>query len=73
MFMMIGARLMLDDRHNTRREFAIPRAVMQEAYGSSVARARYAESVSRVRTFCGQVGLMGRVGTRAWSLSTRYL
>lgn len=70
--MMIGARLMLDDSRNLRREFGVPRRVMREAYGTPDARRRYAESVSRVRGFCGQVGLMGTVGTRAWDLAERF-
>jgi hypothetical protein len=71
--MMLGARIMLDDRRNLRRTFAIPRTVMREAYRAPQARSRYAESVSRVRAFCGQVGLSGRVGSLAWTLAARYL
>jgi P-aminobenzoate N-oxygenase AurF len=70
--MMIGARLMLDDSRNMRREFKIPRKVMRSAYSTPEARQRYADSVSKVRSFCGQVGLMGRVGTATWNLVTRF-
>jgi hypothetical protein len=69
--MVIGARIMLDDSANLRREFKIPRKVMREAYGTAEARHRYVESVSRVRAFCGQVGLNGRAGTATWSLLSR--
>ena len=70
--MMIGARLMLDDYSNMRREFNIPRKVMRSAYKTPENRKRYADSISKVRSFCGQVGLMGRSGTTAWKLVTRF-
>jgi hypothetical protein len=70
-FMVIGARIMLDDSRNLRREFTIPRSVIREAYRGHESRQRYVESVSRVRQFCGQVGLMRRAGRTTWGLLSR--
>jgi len=70
-FMLIGARIMLNDSRNLRREFNIPRSVIREAYRGHEARARYVDSVSRVRQFCGQVGLLNRAGGATWNLLSR--
>ena len=69
--MVIGARIMLNDSRNLRREFDIPRNVIREAYRGRASRQRYVESVSRVRQFCGQVGLMNRPGRTTWGLLSR--
>jgi hypothetical protein len=70
-FMVIGARIMLNDSRNLRHEFNIPSSVIREAYRDPEARQRYIESVSRVRQFCGQVGLMNRAGRATWRLLSR--
>jgi hypothetical protein len=61
------ARLMLEVSPQIVRRYAIPRAVLREAYGNPSHRARTLESLAKVRALCDELGLLRPWSRPIWS------